>query len=168
MDFSNSYENSLNFFCETYIFRSLLNKGFLPVTTEADGIELFCRIPSCRLSWDGGCWLEPNPPWNPLPTAELKLETAETGPGPVPGGPTFNDEDPTEVGVIRPPPTAELKPMVPGFATWELGEAEGMAARDNCASEEPDRFKFCNEPIPIRKDQIYLKVPLDGVYTINL
>ena len=98
---------------ETYIFRSLLNKGFLPVTTEADGIELFCRIPSCRLSWDGGCWLGPNPLENPPPTAELKLETAETGPGP-PGGPT--NDDPIEVGVIRPPPTAELKPMVPGFA----------------------------------------------------
>ena len=97
---------------ETYIFRSLLNKGFLPVTTEADDIEVFCRIPSCLLSWDGGCWLEPNPVENPLPTAELKLETEETGPE-IPGGPT--NVDPTDVGVIRPPPMAEWT-MFPGFA----------------------------------------------------
>ena len=58
--------------------------------------------------------------------------------------------EPDEVGVIRPPPTAELKPMRDGLplpGARELWFAT-TAARDNCTSEEPLRFKFCNEPIP--------------------
>ena len=58
--------------------------------------------------------------------------------------------EPDEVGVIRPPPTAELKPIRDGLplpGARELWFAT-TAARDNCTSEEPLRFKFCNEPIP--------------------
>ena len=58
--------------------------------------------------------------------------------------------DPDEVGVIRPPPTAELKPIRDGLplpGAKELCDGR-RAAWDNCAREEPLRFKFCNEPIP--------------------
>lgn len=58
------------------------------------------------------------------------------------------------VGVTRPPPTAELKPMSeegptappPGAAPPAPEAAE--AARESCASEEPPRFRFCRDPIP--------------------
>ena len=70
-----------------------------------------------------------------------------------PLGPAENElTDDDEVGVIRPPPTAELKPMSDGLpplpGARELWEA-ATAARDNCAKEEPLRFKFCKEPIPV-------------------
>ena len=76
----------------------------------------------------------PPPPGNP-PRPEEKDETAAD-----------------EVGVTLPPPTAELKPIKDGFplpGAVELCDA-ATAARDNCARDEPLRFRFCKEPIPTR------------------
>jgi hypothetical protein len=72
-----------------------------------------------------------------------------------PGKPLGENEDDPEVGVTRPPPTAELKPIRdelgfdPGPDDSELGE-EMMAARDSCAKdvEALPRCRFCSEPIP--------------------
>ena len=74
---------------------------------------------------------------------------AEPNPDDPPGNPPNPEEklDEEEVGVTRPPPTVELNPISDELTTDdELCEA--TAARDNCAKEEPLRFKFCNEPMP--------------------
>ena len=74
---------------------------------------------------------------------------AEPNPDDPPGNPPNPDEklEEEEVGVTRPPPTVELNPISDELTTDdELCEA--TAARDNCAKEEPLRFKFCNEPMP--------------------
>ena len=74
---------------------------------------------------------------------------AEPNPDDPPGNPPNPEEklEEEEVGVTRPPPTVELNPISDELTTDdELCEA--TAARDNCAKEEPLRFKFCNEPMP--------------------
>ena len=79
------------------------------------------------------------------------------------------EEKPEEVvGVTRPPPTAELKPIRDGFPLPGAKELcdDVIAARDSCARDEPDRFKFCKEPIPAKKVRVVFSRYFRGIFEV--